>query len=188
MYATTLGTAMHELGHVFDLGHERYGIMGRDFEQINGFFDLADREPSKPAKCRWWNRASLEILGNHRFLRCALEREQDRPLTPEERPDAGGRLDDCVYDTEHFMFDEQTYSVWSRNGVRLVEYRDSEQLTIRFERFDQPRRRLKLRNYTDSHGRKDTADAPNPRNFDHYEYSDTSVFIMDVLGHYLRLE
>ncbi|XP_051153727.1 uncharacterized protein LOC127276994 isoform X2 [Leptopilina boulardi] len=36
--ATTLGSVLHELGHTFDLGHTREGIMGRGFDNIDQFF------------------------------------------------------------------------------------------------------------------------------------------------------
>ena len=37
-YATTLGAAMHELGHTFNLPHTPSGIMGRGFDDMNIFF------------------------------------------------------------------------------------------------------------------------------------------------------
>lgn len=37
-YATGLGATLHELGHTFDLGHTRKGIMGRGFDDIHKFF------------------------------------------------------------------------------------------------------------------------------------------------------
>ncbi|KAK0179217.1 hypothetical protein PV327_008030 [Microctonus hyperodae] len=36
--ATTLGSVLHELGHTFDLGHTRDGIMGRGFNYIDRVF------------------------------------------------------------------------------------------------------------------------------------------------------
>lgn len=36
--ATTLGSVLHELGHTFDLGHTRDGIMGRGFDYIDRVF------------------------------------------------------------------------------------------------------------------------------------------------------
>ncbi|XP_024945724.1 putative zinc metalloproteinase YIL108W isoform X3 [Cephus cinctus] len=36
--ATTLGSALHELGHTFDLGHTREGIMGRGFDYVDRVF------------------------------------------------------------------------------------------------------------------------------------------------------
>lgn len=36
--ATTLGSVLHELGHTFDLGHTREGIMGRGFDYVDKVF------------------------------------------------------------------------------------------------------------------------------------------------------
>ncbi|RZF31884.1 hypothetical protein LSTR_LSTR015456 [Laodelphax striatellus] len=37
-FSTTLGSVCHELGHTFDLGHSREGIMGRGFDNIDMVF------------------------------------------------------------------------------------------------------------------------------------------------------
>ncbi|XP_039292784.1 putative uncharacterized protein DDB_G0282133 [Nilaparvata lugens] len=37
-FSTTLGSVCHELGHTFDLGHSRDGIMGRGFDNIDMVF------------------------------------------------------------------------------------------------------------------------------------------------------
>ncbi|XP_071867583.1 uncharacterized protein [Bombus fervidus] len=37
-FATTLGSVLHELGHTFDLGHTREGIMGRGFDYVDRVF------------------------------------------------------------------------------------------------------------------------------------------------------
>lgn len=41
-YATSLGAALHELGHVFDLVHSDRGIMARGFEEVDIFFTLGN--------------------------------------------------------------------------------------------------------------------------------------------------
>lgn len=42
-YSTTLGAALHEMGHVFDLVHFEVGIMGRGFEDVDLFFLTGNR-------------------------------------------------------------------------------------------------------------------------------------------------
>lgn len=37
-YATALGSICHEIGHIFDLGHSRDGIMGNDIDYVNRMF------------------------------------------------------------------------------------------------------------------------------------------------------
>jgi len=39
-FATSLGSALHELGHIFDLVHTDRGIMARGFEDIDLFFTM----------------------------------------------------------------------------------------------------------------------------------------------------
>ncbi|XP_067640186.1 uncharacterized protein [Eurosta solidaginis] len=38
VYATTLGSVVHEIGHTFDLGHTKDGVMGNGFDYINQVF------------------------------------------------------------------------------------------------------------------------------------------------------
>lgn len=45
-YATTLGSVFHELGHTFDLGHTKDGIMGRGFDNIDRVFLVGDKRSS----------------------------------------------------------------------------------------------------------------------------------------------
>ncbi|XP_053950696.1 uncharacterized protein LOC128858442 [Anastrepha ludens] len=40
VYATTLGAVVHEIGHTFDLGHTKDGVMGNGFDYINRIFTV----------------------------------------------------------------------------------------------------------------------------------------------------
>lgn len=40
VYATTLGAVVHEIGHTFDLGHTKDGVMGNGFDYINRVFTI----------------------------------------------------------------------------------------------------------------------------------------------------
>lgn len=42
-FSTTLGSVCHELGHTFDLGHSKKGIMGRGFDNINLVFTICNQ-------------------------------------------------------------------------------------------------------------------------------------------------
>ncbi|CAH0701902.1 unnamed protein product [Spodoptera exigua] len=42
-FATTLGSVFHELGHTFDLGHTKDGIMGRGFDNIDRVFVTGEK-------------------------------------------------------------------------------------------------------------------------------------------------
>nr|XP_018918228.1 PREDICTED: putative zinc metalloproteinase YIL108W [Bemisia tabaci] len=39
-FSTTLGAVCHELGHTFDLGHTKHGLMGRGFDHIDLVFTM----------------------------------------------------------------------------------------------------------------------------------------------------
>lgn len=43
-FATTLGSVFHELGHTFDLGHTKDGIMGRGFDHIDRVFIVGEKK------------------------------------------------------------------------------------------------------------------------------------------------
>lgn len=43
-FATTLGSVLHELGHTFDLGHTKDGIMGRGFDNIDKLFIVEEKK------------------------------------------------------------------------------------------------------------------------------------------------
>ncbi|KAK6625505.1 hypothetical protein RUM43_005804 [Polyplax serrata] len=53
-FSTTLGSVCHELGHAFDLGHSKKGIMGRGFDNINLVFTIGNqtRHSNKNARAR----------------------------------------------------------------------------------------------------------------------------------------
>ncbi|KAJ8725548.1 hypothetical protein PYW08_003731 [Mythimna loreyi] len=42
-FATTLGSVFHELGHTFDLGHTKDGIMGRGFDNLDRVFVMGEK-------------------------------------------------------------------------------------------------------------------------------------------------
>lgn len=46
-YSTTLGAAIHELGHCFDLAHTPHGIMARGHDDMNHFFTVVSREQGR---------------------------------------------------------------------------------------------------------------------------------------------
>ena len=61
-YSTTLGSALHELGHAFDLVHADSGIMARGFEDIDLFFTTTSQLVARTAttnKCGKMNLAKI---------------------------------------------------------------------------------------------------------------------------------
>lgn len=47
-FATTLGSVCHEVGHIFDLGHNENGIMGNGFDFVNRFFTVCNHTEVLP--------------------------------------------------------------------------------------------------------------------------------------------
>ncbi|KAJ6634904.1 putative zinc metalloproteinase, partial [Pseudolycoriella hygida] len=47
-FATTLGSVCHEVGHIFDLGHSRNGIMGSGFDFVDRVFTVCNRTQDLP--------------------------------------------------------------------------------------------------------------------------------------------
>lgn len=47
-FATTLGSVCHEIGHIFDLGHSRCGIMGNGFDFVNRVFTVSNQTLDLP--------------------------------------------------------------------------------------------------------------------------------------------
>jgi hypothetical protein len=45
MFATSLGSVLHELGHCFDLGHSPTGVMSRGFDDLDLYLTLCSRKP-----------------------------------------------------------------------------------------------------------------------------------------------
>lgn len=48
-YATSLGAALHEIGHIFDLVHSDCGIMARGFNDLDLFFSFGNSQNCLPA-------------------------------------------------------------------------------------------------------------------------------------------
>ncbi|XP_011188876.2 uncharacterized protein LOC105216191 [Zeugodacus cucurbitae] len=50
VYATTLGAVVHEIGHTFDLGHTKDGVMGNGFDYINRVFTIDNLTENLPER------------------------------------------------------------------------------------------------------------------------------------------
>lgn len=67
-YATTIGAVCHELGHIFDLGHTKDGIMGSGIDYINRVFtftnteDLPDRIVGRTAPIKNSMNSKLTVI------------------------------------------------------------------------------------------------------------------------------
>ncbi|XP_065363528.1 uncharacterized protein LOC135956861 [Calliphora vicina] len=50
VYASSLGAVCHEIGHIFDLGHDLQGVMGSNFDYINRVFTLQTKTEHLPER------------------------------------------------------------------------------------------------------------------------------------------
>lgn len=124
-FATTLGSFVHELGHTFDLGHAKHGIMSRDFDSVDEFF--VGEKSSRG--CKWWDPSSAIILSWHQWLN-DYQRHEEEQAMQKETPLI------LVNDNKH---------VKSSNGVVIIEYRDRVNSGIvSFNRFTLPTKIVKL--------------------------------------------
>lgn len=107
-FATTLGSVLHELGHTFDLGHTREGIMGRGFDYVDRVFVGAagidfNRNPilrkdpqhttvalSRPLNVTVTVQQPFTFFASPR--RCRLLSETSRPSPSQSPPRLLGRL------------------------------------------------------------------------------------------------
>lgn len=129
-FATTLGAALHELSHTFDLGHTQEGIMGRGFDDIQNVFLPSPKEIRSKSKYQYkevdglyWTKSSATLLNYHKLVishhafgkvRCTFF--CFRWLNS-----------DCssVSNKKTFVlsFDKSTKALRSTEGIRVVEVR-----------------------------------------------------------------
>ncbi|XP_055607104.1 uncharacterized protein LOC129754877 [Uranotaenia lowii] len=69
-FATTIGSVCHEIGHIFDLGHTKNGIMGAELDHINRVFTLITQTEDLPGR----------IVGH------SVQQQTNRRLTQIKRP------------------------------------------------------------------------------------------------------
>ncbi|XP_015783172.1 putative zinc metalloproteinase YIL108W [Tetranychus urticae] len=106
-YSTTLGACIHELGHIFDLGHNSMGMMSSHYPDIDKFFLVKPDGGSDTHK--WWDRSSALILTSHKWFN----------NFPESK--------------DAFKLSDSTLR--SRYGVQVIEYRGSNGVVKRFREF-----------------------------------------------------
>jgi len=119
-FATTLGSAIHELGHTFDLGHSDKGIMDKHFHFIDELF----KGNKDKQKYKWWNQCTMQILSNHKWFNEFEDKTDDRSAI-------------CLLDDY----------VKSQYGIIVIEYRDRvNSRTISYSTYSLPKKIVKLSN------------------------------------------
>ena len=123
-YSTTLGAMIHELGHVFDLGHSHSGIMAFQFHNVKSFFIL---EPNEGKESKWWTSSQLSLLHHHKWL---------------------NNINDCQSESS---FTIKRNLIKSKFGIVCVEYRESEkEMTLKSRVFTLAVKFLQLETFCDA--------------------------------------
>ncbi|XP_059488371.1 uncharacterized protein LOC132204114 [Neocloeon triangulifer] len=150
-YSTTLGAVLHELCHTFDLGHTKKGIMGRGFDRMDLIFrpEAAADVPSTPPAHQ-----VVDFTVNLK-VECVTSAEPKVEVKPQlKKSRSGGAnsllLMDCtdhIYFTQScaailafhrwindeklvktgsISFDNESWTIKSSVGLRVVEVREGE--------------------------------------------------------------
>ena len=91
-----IGSCIHEIGHMFDLGHSIQGVMSGDLSSVGSFF-------LEGKKNRFWSPSSLEILSCHKWL--------NKHILP-------------ISDSSEAPFTYTNGTIKSQNGISVIEWRD----------------------------------------------------------------
>lgn len=106
-FSTTLGSALHELCHLFDLGHTETGIMGRGFDNVYKVFTLnaLEKKTYPILKNRLeddqthWTESCTVLLRYHKWINVHLQQNSI------------------------LQFNSDTGCVKSTAGIRVIEIR-----------------------------------------------------------------
>lgn len=118
-YAYTFGACVHQLAHLFGLGHSDHGIMSFKFDLIENFF-LPHLRDDLPKSIRWWIRSSSLILANHKWF-------------------------NNFSDASSKTFSISNCMLKSTYGVVTIEYRTIDGIVTRFQEFFQSPKWVKLK-------------------------------------------
>lgn len=80
-YATSIGSICHEIGHIFDLGHNENGIMGNDFDYINHVFTIYYNMNKKNNNIKLTEILPQRIIKDKTLLNYNNSNFQDKRLT-----------------------------------------------------------------------------------------------------------
>ena len=117
--------------------------MDREFEQIKSYFLNTANE----FEIKWFNRSSFLILTNHKFLNKNLKySNEDNWLNVESISLMNDTSNDDRLENKSrsFSFDRNKASLKSKNGIILIEYRDSRSYTLDYTEFNLAKKVLNL--------------------------------------------
>lgn len=152
-YSTTFGTLCHEIGHLFDLGHAKDGIMGKDVDYTSRVFttklhteDLIDRKVGAHAIQKNTTKTRFTKLRQPGTYLIKYHEQKDDDLTYFTSNNAfilahHKWLNRFVRefdenDTDNITFDSDSKHVKSRYSIALIELREfNDEMVIKFWAF-----------------------------------------------------
>lgn len=145
-FSTSIGSMLHEIGHVFDLGHTENGIMGNDVDYVHRFFNCENFTEIMPkrsvSKCQ---KIELKNVSNVRLTKIRKGGEYLEKYRQQKNNDMTFFEPNCMLTLIHHRwftqenkndvvveFDESEKNLKSNDFLVMVELRNSEALLIKF--------------------------------------------------------
>lgn len=153
-------------------------MSGREFEPIRDYF--VNRAPAADGRC--FNRPSFLILSNHKHLKGKLKKldcadaDNELRLTLNAADCEESNGSEAVEDERKvFSFDRTKASLSSKNGIVLVEYRDSNSYTVDYAEYNLPKKVICL---------------ASDRYFKKYKNKPDAchIIVLDTLGNLLKFK
>ncbi|XP_046680773.1 putative zinc metalloproteinase C607.06c [Homalodisca vitripennis] len=124
-FSTTLGSVCHELGHTFDLGHPRQGIMGRGFDNVHLVFVAVTSGTVRAANPRKTNpQCSTVTLVHNLNVECVigspLKQRSRTPARDPQRPADG--LDRVTNISNKQVEEDDDLTYWSPGCAALLAF------------------------------------------------------------------
>jgi len=121
-FSTTLGSVCHELGHTFDLGHPRHGIMGRGFDNVHLVFVPVVSGAVRACTPRKTNSQSATVTLVHNLnVECVIGSPmRQRSRTPAH--DASVKSVDRVTNFTNKQEEEDDLTHWSPGCAVLLAF------------------------------------------------------------------
>ena len=148
-------------------------MSGHEFAPIKDYF--VNRTPEAGRPC--FNRPSFLILSNHQHLngklkkRVCADADELKTLNATEEWNGSGAAEE---ERKLFSFDRTKASLSSKNGMVLVEYRDSDSYTVDYAEYNLPKKVICL----------------SKRYFKKYKNKPDAcqIVALDVLGNLVKFE
>lgn len=145
-FSTSLGSLLHELGHIFDLGHTESGIMGNDIDYVHRFFNCENFTEIMPkrmiSKCQ---KSEIKNESNSRLTKIKKGGEYLEKYRQQKNNDMTFFEQNCMLTLTHHRwftqdnsseafieFNENEKILSSNDNLALVELRNSDSLLVKF--------------------------------------------------------